>query len=260
MQWGICTPVENAALVKAAGWDFLEENVQSLLQGDKPDGQWTGRARVQAAGLTSVPAANCLVPASLKIVGPEASLDKLAPYMANVCRRAEQVGMKILVFGSAGARMVPAGWERAAAREQILAFLRMSAPLAQRHGITLVVEHLNQPECNIINSIAEAMEYVRTLNHPHVQCLADSWHFWLMKEPLDSLAAALPWIKHVHLADTEGRVAPGQSGKCDYRPFFAVLKRGGYDARISVECKFVPSLEATVKDVLAYVKQQWAQA
>ena len=33
-------------------------------------------------------------------------------------------------------------------------------------GVTIVVEHLNRRECNIINSVAEAMEYIRAANHP----------------------------------------------------------------------------------------------
>lgn len=260
--FGVCTSVENAAVVKAAGWDFVEENVQGLLQGDKPEAEWTGPARLAKADLSAggVPAANCLVPGGLKITGPDASLDKLRPYMENVCRRAAKVGMKTLVFGSGGARQVPEGWDRAAAKKQIVDFIRMSAPIAAASGVTIVAEHLNRKECNIINSVAEAMEYVKEVNHPNFQCLVDSWHLWLEEEPLPNLAAAMPWIRHVHLADKDGRIAPGQAGTSDYRPFFAVLKKAGYNGRISVEAKFVPDLASTASTVLAYVKKAWSEA
>lgn len=256
--FGICTAPENAPQVQAAGWDFVEGNVQQLFQGETDDAHWTAASKITSAPLP-VPAANCLVPGHLKVTGPDADLGKLTAYMTNVLRRAGQCGTTTLVFGSGGARNVPEGFDRAKARDQILAFLNMAAPIAADHGVTIVAEHLNKKECNIINTVAEAMEYVRAVNHPNFQCLVDSWHLWLEEEPLTNLAAAMPWIKHVHLADKEGRVAPGQSGKADYVPFFRVLKQGQYDGRISVEAKFVPDL-STAKDVLAYVKDAWKRA
>ena len=42
---------------------------------------------------------------------------------------------------------------------------------------------------------------------------------------MDALAAAMPHIAHVHVADLEGRAAPGESGSSDYRPFFRTLKK-----------------------------------
>ena len=67
----------------------------------------------------------------------------------------------------------------------------------------------------------------------------------------------MPFIKHVHLADEQGRVAPGVSGNSDYRPFFRVLKNGGYDGNISIECKVTPE---QFESVLAYLKREWAEA
>src|SRR5205823_2931618 len=40
MQFGICTTLDQAGAAKAAGWDYLEESVQGLLQGEVSDDQW----------------------------------------------------------------------------------------------------------------------------------------------------------------------------------------------------------------------------
>ena len=40
MLFGICTPSSNATALRAAGWDYVEDNVQGLLQGLVPDDQW----------------------------------------------------------------------------------------------------------------------------------------------------------------------------------------------------------------------------
>lgn len=259
MQFGICTSVDKAPEAKAAGWDFVEELVQPFLQGDVSDAQWKGVERVSSAVLP-VPAANSLLPATLKVTGPAYDFGALKKYMATIMSRAQKAGIKTLVFGSGAARNVPEGFDRDKARAQILDFIRISADLAAKHDVMLVAEHLNKGECNIINSVAEAMTYVRAAGHPHFKCLVDSWHFWLENEPLESLRAAMPWIRHVHLADVEGRVAPGLSGKCDYRPFFRVLKDGGYDGLMSIESPGMIAVPESAAGVLVFLKKQWSEA
>jgi len=259
MKFGICTSLNNAAAVKTAGWDYVEENVQSLLQGAVADEQWQEAAAAKVAALP-IPAANSLVPASLKIVGPTADLAALKKYMTTVIGRAQRVGIKTLVFGSGGARNVPDGFDREKASKQIEDFVRASADIAAKHGVTLVAEPLNRGECNIINSVGEAMRYVKAINHPNFQCLVDTYHLWLEDEPLENLKAAMPWIKHVHLADKEGRVAPGLSGKADYRPVFKILKDGKYDGLISFEGNAIPDFAVTAPRVLEFIKRQWNEA
>lgn len=258
MKFGICSTIERSAAVKSAGWDFVEESVQGFLQGGVADEAWNGPDRL-AKGALPVPAANMLVPGSIKVTGPDADLEKLRAYMTRVVSRAGKLGVTTLVFGSAGARNVPDGFDRQSAREQILAFDRMSAQIASKHGVTIVAEHLNKGESNIVNSVAEAMEYVRAVDHPNFQCLVDSYHLWLENEPLENLRAAMPWIRHVHLADKEGRVAPGESKKSDYRPFFRVLKEANYDRLISVEAPTWTSFETDGQRVLEFIKQQWEE-
>jgi sugar phosphate isomerase/epimerase len=259
MRFGICTSVDRSAEVKAAGWDFVEESVQNFLRGRVADDQWDGLARLAGAPL-GVEAANVLVPAALKITGPDADLNKLRPYMATVLGRAGRTGVRTLVFGSGGARNVPEGFDRRTAREQILTFVRSALDEARRHGVTIVLEHLNRRECNIINSLAEAMTYVREVDHPNFACLVDSFHFWEEDEPLSSLREAMPWIRHVHVADKGSRVAPGQSGESDYRALFGVLKQGEYAGPISVEALGFNDIAGAGPAVLEFLKQQWNQA
>lgn len=258
MRFGICTTtLEEAPAAKGAGWDYVEGSVQGLLQGLVPDEQWQGKRVIERCPLP-VPAANLLVPGSLKITGPDADPAKLRDYMKNVTRRAKQTGTEMLVFGSGGARQVPDGFSRDKAREQIIAFARICAETAAEAGVTVVAEPLNRGECNIMNSVAESMEYVRAVEHPNFQCLLDTYHFWLENEPLENLRKALPWIKHVHLADKDRRAAPGESGTANYKPVFRLLKEAGYNSMMSVESTGFTS-EAYPR-VLDYLKTTWQQA
>lgn len=258
MRFGICTDLRNAPVMQIGGWDFIEENVQARLQGTLDNAQWTGREEIAQSPLP-VLAANCLLPGSMKITGPEVDQDALLRYVMNVTRRAGMAGIPRLVFGSGAARAVPAGFDPSAAREQILDFLRMFAPLAERAGVTLVIEPLNRRECNIINSVAEAMRYVLAIDHPSVACLVDTYHLWLEDEPVEHIRQAAKAIRHVHVADKEGRVPPGDSGQSDYGPVFRALKEIGYDGVISVEASF-PDIAGHGKDVLAFLRQEWDKA
>ena len=259
MRLGICTKVERASELREAGADFIEENVQTLLEGLSDDRNWGGMKRINASALP-VLAANSLVPGDLKIVGESAGFDRLQEYIRNVVSRAKRAGIKVLVFGSGAARNVPDGFDRKRAGGQILTFCKMAAQSCAGAGITLVVEPLNRGECNIINTVAEAMEYVKAVDHPSFQCLVDSYHFWVEKEPVENLTAAMPWIRHVHLADKEGRVAPGESGTTDYRPFFRVLKRANYQGAICVEALGFDDFSTVGKRVVAFIRRQWEEA
>ena len=42
MRFGICAKVERAAELRAAGADFVEENIQAFLQGLIDDAEWQG--------------------------------------------------------------------------------------------------------------------------------------------------------------------------------------------------------------------------
>ena len=258
MRFGICTTIEKSAAVRDAGWDFIEESVQGLLQGLEPDERWTGRDRAAASALPIL-SANMLVPAALKVTGPDVDPERLAAYMRTVLRRADALDVRTLVFGSGGARNVPDGFPCDTAAEQITEFVRTSAAVAAEYGVTIVIEPLHRGECNIINSVAEAMKYVVAVGHPNLQCLVDSYHSWTEDEPLDDVRLAMPSIRHVHVADKTGRTPPGESGESDYRPFFRVLKDGGYDGLISVEPKSF-DVPAAGRRVLNFLRNQWDAA
>ncbi|HEX4056471.1 MAG TPA: sugar phosphate isomerase/epimerase family protein [Tepidisphaeraceae bacterium] len=259
MLLGICAKVERAAELRAAGADFVEENVQALLQGLTDDAKWHGMEKVNGSVLP-VFAANSLVPSDLKIVGESVDFGRLQWYIGNIASRARRAGIKVLVFGSGGARNVPEGFDRRRAHGQIVTFCKMAADLCASAGITLVAEPLNRKECNVINSVAEAMEYVKAVNHRNFQCLVDSYHFWMEGEPLQNLTAAMPWIRHVHVADKDGRVAPGESGTADYRPFFHVLKQANYQGAISVEALGFDDFQTMGKRVISFLRRQWEEA
>jgi len=258
MQFGVCSPLDRAPVVKAAGWDYVEAGVPELLQGTiVDDAQWSGEALLKQSPLP-IRAAYLLVPPTLKIVGPEADLAALKTYLRRIVSRADRLDIRVLGFGSGGARNVPDGFERARAREQLLDFCRAAASIAGEANVVIAMEPLNRPECNFVNTIAEVSAIVREVNHPAFRALLDTYHLWRENEPLENVAAAVSIIAHVHVSDLENRTPPGESGTSDYRPIFHLLKDAGYDKRMSVESK---SFDAESGErSLQFLKRQWNQA
>ncbi|MBL7200467.1 MAG: sugar phosphate isomerase/epimerase [Anaerolineae bacterium] len=234
MKYGVCGEPGIATILAEAGYDYIELHVERDLQTGKDETAFKPQlAQLQALAVPPS-AANCFLPGSLKITGPDVDPQALKRYATTAFDRAERTGIETIVFGSGGARRVPEGFDRQDAWAQLLDFGRMIAPIAAEHGITVVVEPLNRRECNIFNSVGESADYVRQIGHPHLRLLVDAYHWALEKDSYEDLVEVMPLIQHAHIATYESRMAPGLEA-CDFSSFAQALREGGYDGRLSIE-------------------------
>ena len=218
-----------------AGCDFFEFGV-GMLCPESPKSLFEGFKDLVADYPLRADCFNSFIPADLKVTGPDVDKIRLDNYLANATERAAELRGEIIVFGSGGARGVPEGFSRKRAHGQILEFLEAAANYAGQHGLVIAIEPLNRSETNVINSIAEAVQFADELGRPEVQVLVDFYHQMLENEPFDEIVRAGERIAHVHVADTD-RLYPG-SGEYDYGRFAKSLVDAGYDKRVSVECNF----------------------
>jgi len=223
--------------VKSAGGDYVEESVQGFLIPDRPDREFREKARAAAGSPLPVLACNSFLPGSLKSVGPDARPDEIAAYAGTAFRRAAEIGVRTVVFGSSGSRSIPDGFDRAEARRQFVGLLRRLGPVAAAHGIVVAIEPLNRDETNFINTVAEGAAVVREAGHPNIRLLADIYHMLRENEGPDALVDAGPLLRHVHIAEKDRRTPPGVAGD-DFRPYLQALRRAGYAGAISVECRW----------------------
>lgn len=248
--------------LKTLGWpslpaDYLEANVQALLMPEAAEADFEPVARGLAGLAGRIPAANCFLPADLKITGPDADHARLARYADTAFRRAARIGVRFIVFGSGGARQVPDGWPLAEGFEQFVRALEICAPLAAKHGVVLVVEPLNRAECNLVNTVLEGAAAVARVNHPNVRLLVDIFHMLRNDESPDDIVKAGPWIAHAHVAEKADRTAPGVAGD-DFRPFLAALKRAGYAGLLSIESKLGVAPETEIIRSVEVLREQLA--
>ncbi len=234
---GVCTSVANAAALKSAGCGYVEESVRGFLVPDRPESEFQEKAGAFAGSGLPILACNSFLPGSLKSVGPEPAHDEIIAYAETAFRRARTTGIKMIVFGSAGSRAIPDGFDRGEARRQFVRLLRRLGPAARDNGVVVVVEPLQRSECNFINTVAEGAAIVREAGHPNIQLLADIYHMLRESEGPESIVAAGPLLRHCHIAEKDNRTPPGVAGD-DFTPYFEALRRIGYAGGISMECRW----------------------
>lgn len=236
--FGIAASLDDAPALKAAGAQFLTENVGRFLLPDKPEADFAASLEKLAASPLPILACNSFIrPAHLRSVGADAAHDLVLEWSETTFRRARQAGARFIVFGSSGSRQLKDGWPKAKADEQFISLLARMGPLAAAHGITVVVEQLRAAECNYLNRIGETAAVVRAANHPNIRLLADLYHMAHMGDTPADLRAAMDVVVHVEIAEKEGRTVPGVGGD-DFRPFFQVLRAAGYRGAVSIEGKW----------------------
>ena len=76
---------------------------------------------------------------------------------------------------------------------------------------------------------------MNAIDDPNFQLMVDFYHLASEKEDPAIVVRAAEHIRHLHMANPGGRVFPRKWEEYDYAPFFAALRRIGYDKRISVE-------------------------
>lgn len=238
---GVCTNPKNIEAVAEAGFEFIEiafswlnslseEEYQEVLQ------------TVKAAPI-GVEASNGMLPGHLKVTGPDVDEAAIREYLEKTFKRGQELGIKVVVFGSGAARGVPEGWPQDEAWRQIARYLTIVSEYSVKYGIELAIEPLRRAECNIMNLVTEGTLMSAMLNLPGIGVLGDTHHMVCTAEPLSALTQAGKLLKHIHVShsmgDAGGRDYPYEGDGCDYVALFEALRAAGYEGRVSIEagCK-----------------------
>jgi sugar phosphate isomerase/epimerase len=233
VQVGYCTGLKNLAAAKAAGFDYVELSTTEIATLSDADFEQAAQEIARIAMPT--PTANLFLPAALKVTGPAAAPEQQIAYVTKAFERLSRLGVRIVVFGSGGARRVPDGFAQDDAFRQLVEFGKRIAPLARERNITVAIEPLRRQETNIINSAAEGLRLVEAVDDPGFQLMVDFYHLASEHEDPSIIVRAGTRLRHVHMANPNGRVFPLAAGEFEYAPFFAALRSIGYGQRISVE-------------------------
>ncbi len=197
------------------------------------------RATVEASGLVVTGLHWLLVkPEGLSLTGPDAAVrSRTLAVMTHLIGLCAELGGAVLVHGSPKQRQIAPGESHAIARARLQDALAQVALAAARVGVIYCIEPLSRRETELVNTIAEAAELVRSIDHPNLRTMIDCSAAGLTEtSSIPSLIERwLPTglIAHVQVNDPNRR-GPGQ-GDMQFAPILAALKRHGYDGTVAVE-------------------------
>lgn len=246
-------------LAAKLGFDYVEIPLAQVMALE--DGAFfEGPMRALSESGIACGCCNNFFPASIRLTGKAAEPERAVAYARRALKRAADLGAKRVVFGSSGARNVPDGFPIEEALRQLSALLRLLAPIAQRHGITLVIEPLNRIESNIINTLGEGLLLARDVNHPAVASLVDFFHASLSGDATASIHEAGGLLRHAHFARVLGRSMPVDEKEDAYARFFTALHAIGYDETISLEAYASGDFVESTARGLSLLRRMWEDA
>jgi len=161
----------------------------------------------------------------------------------------------VMVFGSPKQRCTTDDLTPKEAAANYTAGLASVAPHAQQRGVTILVEALPLNQCDVITTLAEAVEIVKQVDSPAVQTMFDTHN---AVDEIDPHAVLVDryfdLIRHLHVNEIDGR-HPG-TGNYDFKPVFEVLRRRGYQHWVSLEAfDFTPGAEKIANDSLRFIEK-----
>ena len=232
---GVCAGTEDLGKAERWGFDYLEPAAAAIAALSATEFE---RVRQQVlASRLRCRSFNSLI-RTMQVVGPEANLDAVSTYLNAALDRCRQLGARVVVWGSASSRNIPAGHSREQAWQEIKRFLQRAGDIAKSHELVIGVEPLRKQESNIINAGAEAFRLVDEVKHPNVKMIIDYYHLRMENEDPDILVRAREQIVHLHFANPNGRRWPKSvDDDPEYGRFFQLVKQIGYTGGLSIEAR-----------------------
>lgn len=255
---GICSSPNRAEKLKEAGFEFIECGVAGTFKPETPDADFA--PEIDKLKVCALPIRSCngFIPGKFRLTGPDTTHNEALEYAFTACRRADAVGIPYIVLGSGAARKIPEGFDAETAKGQFVDFCQKLGERIKDLKVTIVLEPLNKGETNLLNSVTEGTSYVDAIKHPRIQLLADFYHMLREDEGPDAIRKAGGRILHCHIAELEGRKAPGTKGE-DLSGYFKALKDINYSGGVSCECGWPKeNVEEAWKKAVEIMRSQMA--
>ena len=133
------------------------------------------RRVVEASGLVVTGLHWLLVkPDGLSLTDPDASIrGRTIEVMLRLSALCAELGGAVLVHGSPKQRQIAPGETLATALARLRDGLAQAASAAGKAGVIYCIEPLSRRETSLVNTIAEAADLVRSIDHPHLRTMID---------------------------------------------------------------------------------------
>ena len=167
----------------------------------------------------------------------------------------------VMIFGSPKQRSTIDGASVENAKKYFAEGLVAVADHAHSRGVKIMVEHLDKTQSDVINTLDEAWEFVKRINHPAIQMMFDFHNTADETESFDVLVKRhFAHIYHVHIQEMDGQYLGTSTAADDFLETFQVLKDLNYDKWISLEVfDFSPGGKTIAQESMRVMKEMEAK-
>ncbi len=166
------------------------------------------------------------------------------------------IGGRILVHGSPHQRTVQQGWDFQESWNFAKETFKVCLKTAQKRNVLYCIEPLAHMNTNFINTVAEGIQFVREIRHPHFKMVFDCRSASAEeKSASEALLRTLDsgYLRHIHVNDANGR-GPG-FGDTAFAPVLKILIKHNYKGYISVEVlDFSPDPQTVASRSIGYLR------
>lgn len=225
--------------VKGLGFDILEVNAGTVANRSAAE-----RDRLRkSAEEQGIELTYCIgLPGQYDIASAEVSVRKNGVhYLQKMAGAIASMGHKQLggIIYSSWPGKLAEGQDRRACVDRSVASMREAIKVAEDCGVFFNVEVVNRFEQYIMNTAAEALDYVRRVGSEHCRVLLDTFHMNIEEDNIgQAILATGKQLGHFHIGETNRR-APGR-GRMPWGEIFTALHRADYHGAISMEPFLMP--------------------
>jgi sugar phosphate isomerase/epimerase len=252
--------------VKSLGYEGLEIapfTLSSRITDLGPSRRREVRTTVEKAGLSLIGLHWLLAKTEgFYLTSPDESVRHATEdYLVELARATEELGGKVMVFGSPKQRDLLPGVSYEQAFEYAAdVFSRMMDRIGSL-GVDFCLEPLAPTETNFLNTCEQAQALIERVDHPgfklHMDVKAQSGE--TDRTVPDLIRRYAPTAGHFHAQDVNLK-GPGM-GDIDFGPILKALVESGYDRWVSVEVfDFSPGAEETAHQSIQCLKRELAAA
>ncbi len=173
-----------------------------------------------------------------------------------LCRTAEMLrymGAEKLggvIFGAWLAKMPEGATDRRPFLDRSIESMQEIMKTVEDCGVYFHVEPVNRFESYLINTAAEAVEYVDRVGSNNLKILLDTFHMNIEEDSIrDSVLTAGDKLGHLHLGEPNRR-APGR-GRFPWDEFCGALREIGYQGSLTME-PFLQTAGQVGRDIAVY--------
>jgi D-psicose/D-tagatose/L-ribulose 3-epimerase len=173
-------------------------------------------------------------------------------FLKDMARAVAAMGHKTIggiIYGSWPGKLA-LGADKRAAVDRSVESMREAVKVAEDVGVYFNVEVVNRFEQYVMNTAAEAVEYVERVGSDHCRILLDTFHLNIEEDSIhDAIVTAGARLGHFHIGENNRR-APGR-GRIPWKEVCGALKEINYQGAISMEPFIVPGGEVG-RDISVY--------